>query len=351
VSQAGRAGVDAATARAVWVQLTQFAAYAFCKAHAAGYGALAYQSAYLKTHFPAEYAVGMLRNHAGMYPTWVHVEDLRRHGVTFLPPCVNESDVDATLARGGEVRVGLDRVFGLAQGAARRIVARRPYADLADLAARARPTPPELEHLILAGALDFTGRARPSLLLEARVGAQAFARAGAPAAAAVVGSSGATALDDAPALDLLPPHRAPVATPELPEFPLAERVRGECAATGLWFSGHPLEVFVPAAERAGALPAAQVPARVGGRARVVGMACASRRVETKRGEQMLFLTVADRSGLAECVLFPDAYRRFAAATHGAIVAAEGRVEETLGAAAVTVERVESVADALSPAAR
>jgi DNA polymerase III alpha subunit len=144
-------------------------------------------------------------------------------------------------------------------------------------------------------------------------------------------------------LHLLPPPRTPVATPELPEFPLAERVRGECASTGLWFSGHPLEVFVPAAERGGALPAAQVPQRIGRRARVVGMACASRRVQTKGGEQMLFLTLADRSGLAECVLFPDAYRRFAAAARGAIVAVEGPVEETLGATTIGAERVEALA--------
>jgi DNA polymerase-3 subunit alpha len=68
-----------------------------------------------------------------------------------------------------------------------------------------------------------------------------------------------------------------------------------------------------------------------------------RRVQTKSGEQMLFLTLADRSGLVECVLFPDAYRRFAQAARGAIVAVEGRVEETLDAATVTAERVVAVA--------
>src|SRR5439155_21394719 len=76
VLQAGRAGVSADAARGVWRELTRFAAYAFCKAHAAGYETLGYQSAYLKTHFPTEYAVAILNHHAGMYATWVHVEDL-----------------------------------------------------------------------------------------------------------------------------------------------------------------------------------------------------------------------------------------------------------------------------------
>ena len=70
VMQAKRAGVDTATARLVWRDLTRFAAYGFCKAHAAGYGTLGYQSAYLKTHFPTEYAVGILNHHAG------HVRDV-----------------------------------------------------------------------------------------------------------------------------------------------------------------------------------------------------------------------------------------------------------------------------------
>ncbi|HYM82358.1 MAG TPA: DNA polymerase III subunit alpha, partial [Candidatus Limnocylindria bacterium] len=96
VGQSARAGVDAETARSVWRELARFAAYAFCKAHAAGYGALAYQSTYLKAHFPTEYAVGILNHHAGMYPTWVHVEDLRRQGVTFLAPCTRRSAWDTT---------------------------------------------------------------------------------------------------------------------------------------------------------------------------------------------------------------------------------------------------------------
>src|SRR5262249_28984563 len=93
---ATRAGVDPESACLVWRELARFGAYAFCKAHAAGYGTLAYQSAYLKSHFPTEFAVGILNHHAGMYETWVHVEDLRREGVRFLAPCVQRSGWDST---------------------------------------------------------------------------------------------------------------------------------------------------------------------------------------------------------------------------------------------------------------
>jgi len=347
VAQAARAGVDAGTARAVWRELARFAAYAFCKAHAAGYGTLAYHCTYLKAHFPTEFAVGILNHHAGMYPTWVHVEDLRRAGVEFRPPCVARSAWQTTLEVDGRrseatdgsaaVRVGLSRVFGLAEATGGRIVAARadrPFRSLADFLDRVRPTLPEVESLVHAGALDVIGRSRPSLLLEARAGARAWSAG--RAAAVVASRSGAALLDAEPV--------AAVRVPALPELDLARRVRGEVQATGLWFSGHPLETMIPAGALRGAVPAASLPTRVGRRVAVVGLPCAYRRVETKNGERMLFMTLADRSGLAECVLFPDAYRANARAHHGQVVRAEGRVDESLGAVTLAAERARTLVE-------
>jgi DNA polymerase III alpha subunit len=160
-------------------------------------------------------------------------------------------------------------------------------------------------------------------------------RAGASAhrAPVLVGDGGA----------FLPSAAPPVATPELPEFAIAERVRRECAATGLWFTAHPLDVLLPPNAERGASPAASLEERAGrGVVTIVGMPCASRRVETKHGEPMLFLTVADRSGLAECVLFPDAYRAFADAARGSIVRVDGRVDVALDAVTLGVTRCMSL---------
>ncbi len=331
-----RAGVDEAAARAVWRELSRFGAYAFCKAHAAGYGALAYQCAYLKAHFPTEFAVGILNHHAGMYETWVHVEDLRRCGVEFRAPCALRSAWEAVYEvepRGrAAVRLGLGRVSGLAQTTGERIVAARagrPLRSLADLLDRVRPTLPEVESLILAGALDWTSWSRPSLLLEVRAGAKAWSTT--PVGRPALVAAGEALLESEPV--------AAYRTPALPEFDLPQRVRGEIQATGLWFSGHPLDTLVPAEARRGAVPAASLPDRIGTRVTVVGLSCASRRVETKSGERMLFMTLADDSGLAECVLFPDVYRAHASALWGQVARAEGRVDETLGAATLTVERL------------
>jgi DNA-directed DNA polymerase III PolC len=328
--------VDEASARAVWRDLTRFAGYAFCKAHAAGYGTLAYQSTYLKAHFPAEYAVGVLNHHAGMYATWVHVDDLRRDGVEFRAPCALRS-AWATTWESGAVRIGLGRVAGLAEATGARIVAarsQRSFRSLADLVDRAQPSIDELEALILAGALDWTGRSRPSLLLEARTGARAAA--GVRTAALAAGAGATAALIETEPVPVVP-------VPEIPEFDPAARVRGEIRATGLWFSGHPLDLADPAL-LAGATPAADIERHVGRRVAVAGMPCAYRRVETKQGGLMLFMTLADRTGLVECVLFPDAYRAHAGQVNGEVVRAEGRVDETLGAVTVSVERLHAPRD-------
>jgi DNA-directed DNA polymerase III PolC len=389
VAHARTRSVTVDAARAVWRDLTRFAAYAFCKAHAAGYGTLGWHSVYLKTHFATEWAVGVLNHHAGMYATWVHVEDLRRRGVTFRGPCVWNSAWQATLETGtagsghlrvnraglgavrepdaehtgavrepGAVRVGLSRVFGLARATADRILAERrarEWRSLADFAERARPTLPELEALILAGALDRTCRARPALLLEARVlaatpGATTLAsglrgrpreRAGRLAArrtpSHAAGRAPQLAASDGAAV--MPEPVTPVAIAELPEFDLAERVRGECRSTGLWFSAHPLDVWLDPAARIGATPAAEIERHVGGRVVVTGLPCAYRRIETRAGGLMLFVSIADQSGLAECVLFPDAYRRWADAVRGEILSVAGRVDDVLGAITLTVERI------------
>jgi len=351
VAHARRAGADEASARAVWRELTRFAAYAFCHPHAAGYGTLGWHSAYLKTHFPAEWAVGVLNHHAGMYPMWVHVEDLRRMGVRFLAPCVRRSSVDATL-EDGAVRVGLARVFALSSATATRIVrerAARPFASLSDFLERARPGAGEIEPLVRAGALDALRRTRPALLLEARlaVARGLIARRSAEREPALEGPAGAA---------VMPEPVAPLAAPELPEFTPIERARGEFEATGLWFSAHPLDAFVTAT--AGATPAASLPGLAGTRATLVGLLCAWRRVETRAGGLMLFATLADSSGLAECVLFPSAYRAFADVMRAAVVRVAGRVDETLGAVTLVVERAEALdgsaawtAGAAAPAGR
>jgi len=154
-------------------------------------------------------------------------------------------------------------------------------------------------------------------------------------------ASGLLAADGSP---LAPAASAPKpggdALPELPELPLADRVRGEFAATGLWFSAHPLDVFLPPGTTSRCVGANELEHHVGKRVVVCGIPCAARRVESKTGGIVLFTTLADHTGLVECVLFPDTYRRWGQHMRGEVVRAEGRVDETLGALSLVIERAE-----------
>ena len=339
-------GLDAATARAAWAELERFGAYAFCKAHAAGYGVLAYQAAYLKSRWPAAFAVALLASHAGMYPTWVHVADAQRRGVRFRLPCVNASAAAAALEPGGDavagpVRLGLARVRDLSERTLAALLAARaaggPFVSLADLLGRARPALAEALALIAAGACDGLGATRAALRCEAMATHGRYRGA-----------------EDEGVFRV---RRSPLAVPDLPEFDWHRLRRLEWRALELGILCHPCEVaaadLLPPGEgpwgtaerrqarRAlGFTPAGDLERAVGRRVRVVGVMAAARRVTTARGDRMLFLTLDDGTGLAECTLFPGAYRQAAAGlAGGGPFVAEGRVESLHDAVTVSAERV------------
>ena len=101
-----------------------------------------------------------------------------------------------------------------------------------------------------------------------------------------------------------------------------------------------MDVFLRPEALRGCVSAAELERHVGKRVSVCGIPCAARRVESKNGGIVLFTTLADATGLVECVLFPDTYRRWGARMRGEVVRAEGRVDDALGALTLVVERAE-----------
>jgi DNA-directed DNA polymerase III PolC len=350
-----RRGIPKHKADTLWNDLARFSSYAFCKAHAAGYGLLAYRSAYLKAHYPAEFAVAVLNNHAGMYPTRVHLEDARRRNVEIRGPCVNRS-AKGFIAEGNAVRVGLSRLKGMRAVAVREILEARQescFKSLADLLARVSLTAPEAEALVLGGAIDLTGVPRPNLLLEVLAWGK---------------SRGKMSLARQPLLDGFD------GTPRIPgigEFDPQLRLEMEGRYLGLTPTGHPVqgvgatrggacseEESYPGAdssalarERPSPNPSLEIVAcvalrhRLGRKATVLGVVSASRRIRTEAGEPMLFLTIEDATGLVETVVFPGVYRAVVDTLEerGPLVVT-GRVEDHYGALTL-------VAEDITPAAR
>lgn len=151
----------------IWRQIESFADYSFCKAHSASYAVESYQSLFLKTHYPMEFAVAVINNFGGFYSRELYFYELMRTGARIHRPCVNNGDYYTNI-RGKDVYVGFIHVKGLEQAFAERLLEEReragPYADLADLIERTAVTPEQLDILTRTDALRFTGKNKKELL-------------------------------------------------------------------------------------------------------------------------------------------------------------------------------------------
>jgi error-prone DNA polymerase len=166
-------GVDETTARDIFKQVTAFSEFGFPKSHAAAFGLLAYQSAWLRHYYPIEFYVGLFNNQPmGFYSLDALGRDARRNGIQTLLPDVNKSQV-ACSAEGDDLRIGLGFVRSWGTEIAERIVAEReksgPYASLADFLRRtpASLKRPAIENLIWVGGFSDFGLTRRELLWQA----------------------------------------------------------------------------------------------------------------------------------------------------------------------------------------
>lgn len=153
-------GVKRYVAEEVYEQLAAFAAYGFCKAHAAAYALLSYQTLWLKCHYPAEFFAALLSNQPmGYYPPRVLVAEARRCGVNVLHPDVNQP-CDHYSVKDGDIRVSLAQVKGITAEAVSSIIresARQPFTSLRDFILRTGAGQAIIENLVKVGALDSFG--------------------------------------------------------------------------------------------------------------------------------------------------------------------------------------------------
>jgi DNA-directed DNA polymerase III PolC len=305
LSGAAARGVAETVAKEIWRQIESFARYAFCKAHSASYARLSYQVAWLKAHYPAEFMAAVISNGGGFYHTSVYVEEARRMGLRILLPHVNESEVEYT-GRDGWIRVGLMQVKGLPEEDARAVVrARRKggrYESLTDLLTRTRIDKKSAEKLILCGALDCFDLTRPELLWRLELTYDALVHG-----AGSDGALGKALL----AREIEARWRAGI-VPHIPDYTKSEKLRLEAEILDFTISVHPLTLFEKASKRKDITTAKELVKRNGRIATLVGWLISEKRIDTKDGKLMKFLSFEDTTGTFEVVLFPDAYQRFGA---------------------------------------
>jgi error-prone DNA polymerase len=308
VRRACELGSTEAVAEEVFRQLQGFAAYGFNKAHAACFAVVSYASAWLKTHFPAEFAASIVNNEPmGFYSPRLVLDDARRHGIELLQPHVNASGADCTVERDGRaIRVGLKGLLnmnGRLMRAIRDEQAVRPFDDLTDFLRRTRAEIDAAESLIRVGALDslgLTDAGRPPTRDEQLALLPEF-----KAVLMREGSAGERAL-------LLAPSRARNAE-DLSHpsgWGVVRRLGAEMELMGLAITCHPLELAREDLEARGITWAADLPrCEDRTRIRVTGVRERAQTPRTRSGKRVCFLTLEDPTGLLDVVVFPEALEK------------------------------------------
>jgi error-prone DNA polymerase len=305
-------GADLETAELVFSKLAGFASFGFPKSHAAAFALLAYQSAWLRHHYPEEFLCSLLNAQPmGFYPPASLVRDAQRRGVEVLPPDVNQSAAKCKL-QSGAVRVGLGYVKSLGEAPAVALVEEReaggPFGGVADLARRAPLDRPALEALVASGACDSFGWPRRQLLW----------RLGLAPRPVSAGEGGAE-------IQLALPLEPTSEIPELTEQTPWERMLADYRLTSLSVGIHPLELLRPHLPGEVLASPELEAAPHGARVAVAGLVVARQRPATASG--IVFMLIEDEHGQVNLIVPPPVYDRFRAIVRGEpLLLARGRYE-------------------------
>ena len=323
-------GVPEAKADEIYDKLVGFSGFGFPKSHAAAFGLLAYQSSWLRHHYPAEFLAALLNAQPmGFYPPASLVRDAQRRGVEVLPPDVNVSAAKCVL-EGEAVRIGLEYVQSVGQDDARAIVEERerggPYRGIVDLVQRAPAGRDELEALVASGACDSFGEPRRKLLW--RLGLV-------PRAESVPGTGGE---EQQLALPLGP-------TAEIPDLPAQtewERMLADYGKTSLSVGVHPLELLRSHLPEGTLSSLELADARSGSEVAVAGMAVARQRPATANG--VVFMLLEDEHAQMNLIIPPPVYERYRPIVRGEpLLLARGTFERRDRNQNVLVRELETLA--------
>ncbi len=299
-----------------WGQLEAFAAYAFPKAHAACYANIAYQTAYLKAHYPAAFmAALMTSDYDDTDRLSIEITECKHMGIEVLPPDVNESFVEFAVLPTGDpmhdpIRFGMSAVKNVGTGAVEEILRARekgPFETLEDFFHKVNPrivNRKGVESLIKAGAYDRFGE-RNALLhnIDNLLGfAARVQKDHASGQADLFGGAADTAGAMRPKINL---EKGGI------DYPPAEQLKWERELLGIYLSQHPLKAFETYLEEL-AVPINDLKPEMDNRTTVIGGAVVEvREITTKNGQKMAFVKIADLSGETEVVLFPGVLQQTA----------------------------------------
>ncbi len=326
-------GLTEKQAREMWEMILKFAGYGFNKSHSTAYALVAYQTAFLKAHYPVEFMAALLsgdipgRNFKRKDSLVEHLEDCARMNITVVPPSVNTADIDFTV-KDNKIFFGLSAIKGCGGSSGEAIVAARrkggEFKDIFDFCERVDPSEcnrSTIETLIKAGAMDCFGARRAQLM-------------------AVIDkaiTAGVSALADRKSgqmnfFDEMEPEEPQAKKssagmlPDIPEFPDAQRLLMEKEVLGMYLSSHPLAEYAEQLKMFATHTSTTVKSCKNRQEVIVGGMIASIKLANTRnpkpGQPSKYANfdLEDMDGIARCIMWPDGY-----ATQGDMVVSESVV--------------------------
>ena len=304
--------VPSKKAEKIFDLMAEFAGYGFNKSHSCAYALLAYQTAYLKTHYPVEFMAAMLGSETGNTEKVVkYINEARGMGITVLPPDVNSSDVDFTPI-GDQIRFGLRAIKNVGENTVRGILQAREalghFQTIFEFCAAIDTrllNKRVLESLVRSGAMDGLGAHRAQMIAaidRAMERSQKLQRARESGQHGLFGGSKAEATP-------MPPE----ILPDVEEWPEHELLAAEYSTLGFYISGHPLDKYAGRLRELGAAEIAAVEGKRNGEDLVVaGIIVQTRPMRSRRGARWSIVMLQDRTGVIEALVFPEAFQKLEA---------------------------------------
>ncbi len=303
----------------VWKDWEAFAAYAFNKSHSTCYSLVAYQTAYLKAHYPAEYMAAVLtHNQSNIEKITFFMEECRYQGIKVLGPHINESAVNFAVNRDGEIRFGLGAIKGSGEAAVESIIAEReengPFQDVFDFAERINlraVNKKTFECLAMSGAFDCFGEFHRRQYLQAPEGEQTLIEKVIKYANKMqleAESAQASLFGGDTGMDTPRPKIVPIEP-----FGEIEKLNIEREVVGLYISGHPLDKFkleITSFCNTELNALNDLTAMQNREIRLAGIVSAFAHRTTKSGKPFGTLTLEDYNGNFTFFLFGDDYLKF-----------------------------------------
>ncbi len=348
-------GIDPDLATKIFDLVEKFAGYGFNKSHSAAYALVSYQTAWLKTHYPAAFMAAVLSADMDNTDKVVTlIDECRDMQLKVEPPNVNLCEHRFTVDLTGDgkgIIYGLGAIKGVGGAAIEGVVQERaqngPYKDLFDFCQRIdlrKVNRRTLDALIYSGAMDVFGQTRATLLATLPAALQVAEQQSRNASAGIEDMFGMSSQADS----------GPVSYDIHPEWHEEQRLAGEKQSLGLYLTGHPIERYVPELNDFITARIVDLSPTREQTVIVAGLVVAMRVMNTRRGDKMAFVTLDDRSGRIEMAVFSDVYessRELLAKDKLVVVAGEVSVDDYSGGYKMSAKHIYDINQAREQYAR